>query len=173
MSADPCLSVVIPTRDRRRVLGETLAALDRQLDLPGPVEVIVVDDGSTDGTGAWLEGAAFSGFTLRSLVLEPGGPARARNRGIKMATAVRVLLLGDDTVPEPETLHRHLEAAGGRETAVQGRIDWHPEEPVTEVMEFLAPEGPQFYFKGLVDGGRDPLHRGAGLQPFGPRRVVS
>ena len=36
MTADPCLSVVIPTRNRRRVLEETLAALDRQLDLPGP-----------------------------------------------------------------------------------------------------------------------------------------
>jgi hypothetical protein len=35
---------------------------------------------------------------------------------------------------------------------VQGRIDWDPGEPITEVMRFLAPEGPQFYFKGLEDG---------------------
>jgi glycosyltransferase involved in cell wall biosynthesis len=54
MSAGPCLSVVIPTRDRRRLLEQTLAALDRQRELSDPFEVIVVDDGSTDGTGDWL-----------------------------------------------------------------------------------------------------------------------
>ncbi len=152
MSPEPCLSVVIPTRDRRRVLEETLTALDHQEGLPGPIEVIVVDDGSTDGTDDWLQGAAFEGFDLHPLVLDQGGPARARNRGIDVATAARVLLLGDDTVPEADTLAGHLDAAGGRSIAVQGRVDWHPDEPTTEVMDFLAPEGLQFYFKGLAEG---------------------
>lgn len=152
MSLEPCLSVVIPTRNRRRELSETLGALDVQSSLPGPFEVIVVIDGSLDDSQDWLAAARFSGFELDVLTLEAGGPARARNRGIERARANRVLLLGDDTIPEPDTLAVHLDVTDGREVAVQGLIDWDPSRPVTEVMEFLAPEGPQFYFKGLEDG---------------------
>jgi len=156
MSLQACLSVVIPTRDRRRVLAETLAALEAQCSLPGPFEVIVAVDGSSDDTEEWLAATRFGGFGLEVLALEAGGPARARNRGVECANAPRVLLLGDDTVPEPDTLAVHLEAARGRDVAVQGRIDWDPSRPVTEVMEYLAPEGPQFFFKGLEDGVEIP-----------------
>jgi GT2 family glycosyltransferase len=157
MSGAPCLSVVIPTRDRRRLLEQTLAALDRQRELSEPFEVIVVDDGSTDGTGDWLQLAQFGGFTLQQVTTRAGGPARARNLGIRRAAAPRVLLLGDDTVPSRELLAAHLRTAAGREVAVQGRIDWDPSRPITEVMRFLAPAGPQFWFEGLVDGGPVPF----------------
>jgi hypothetical protein len=40
---------------------------------------------------------------------------------------------------------------------VQGRIDWDPTHEITQVMRFLAPEGPQFWFKGLTDGGPVPF----------------
>jgi GT2 family glycosyltransferase len=154
MSRQPSISVVIPTRNRRRVLAETLAALDGQRSLAERFEVIVAVDGSSDDTLEWLGAARFSGFDLEILALDAGGPARARNRGVKRARARRVLFLGDDTSPEPETLAAHLEDGGDRELAVQGLIDWDPSQPVTEVMEYLAPEGPQFYFKGL-EAGRD------------------
>lgn len=84
--------------------------------------------------------------------LQGSGPAAARNRAIRLARAPRVLLLGDDTFAEPDAVARHLEAAAGREIGVQGRIPWDSEAPITPVMRFLAPEGPQFYFKGLVHG---------------------
>ena len=157
MSSGPCLSVVVPTRDRRRLLEQTLAALDRQRELFDPFEVIVVDDGSTDGTADWLQLVQYGGFALQQVVTRAGGPARARNLGIRRAAAARVLLLGDDTVPSRELLSAHLRAAAGRDVAVQGRIDWDPSRPVTEVMRFLAPAGPQFWFKGLVDGGPAPF----------------
>ncbi len=157
MSRQPCLSVVIPTRNRRRVLAETLGALDGQTSLPGPLEVIVVIDGSSDDTQEWLAASRFEGFRLEVLVLDGGGPARARNQGVERAGADRVLLLGDDTIPQPHTLADHLAAAGGREVAVQGMIDWDPTLPITEVMYYLAPGGPQFYFKGLVEGSEIPF----------------
>lgn len=157
MSAGPCLSVVIPTRDRRRVLEETLSALDRQIDLPCPFEVIVVDDGSTDGTGEWLVLAQFSGFTLQHVSSRPGGPARARNLGIRRAAAPRVLLLGDDTIPDRRTLACHLRPPSDGEVGVQGRIDWDPSREITDVMRYLAPTGPQFWFEGLVDGSPVPF----------------
>ena len=99
MSLQPCLSVVIPTRNRRRALAETLEALDAQRSLPGPLEVIVAVDGSSDDTLKWLAVARFSGFGLEVLALDAGGPARARNRGVDRARAKRVLLQFSVTAP--------------------------------------------------------------------------
>jgi glycosyltransferase involved in cell wall biosynthesis len=149
---EPELSVVIPTRDRSEVLAATLALLDDQRTLPGSFEVIVVDDGSSDGTGERLADARPGGYSLRCLRQPPSGPAAARNRGVAVAAASRVLLLGDYTLPGPDTIAAHLAVAADREVAVQGRIDWDSELEVTPVMRFLAPEGPQFYFRGLADG---------------------
>lgn len=152
----PVISVVIPTRNRCDVLVLTLQALDRQEGLNGRFEVVVVDDGSNDATLEMLRKATFSAFNLKTVALEHGGPARARNRGIAEVSADRVLLLGDDTIPEARTLVDHLAAAGGRDIGIQGMIDWDPAIGVTDVMRFLAPEGPQFWFKGLEEGSAVP-----------------
>jgi GT2 family glycosyltransferase len=148
----PALSVVIPTRNRVAVLLDTLAAVDASRGVDGPIEVIVVDDGSSDDTLDRLAAASFSSFDCQVMPQPQTGPAAARNRGIARAAAARVLLLGDDTIPRPDTLAIHLAAGDDNRRAVQGRIDWDPDREITEVMRFLAPEGPQFYFKGLEDG---------------------
>lgn len=150
--AEPLISVVIPTRDRSEYLRQTLHSLDRQAAIPGTFEVIVADDGSTDDTRELLAGAEAFRFALRSVRLTPGGPGRARNRAIALAGGARVLLLGDDTPARTDLLSQHLEGAAGREIGVQGRLEWDPAAPITPVMRFLAPEGPQFYFKGLRHG---------------------
>ncbi|MEE8522999.1 MAG: glycosyltransferase [Thermoanaerobaculia bacterium] len=159
----PALTVVIPTRDRVERLAETLAAVAGHQDVDGGFEVVVVDDGSGDRTRDLLARTDNgSGLDLRWLSQDRSGPATARNHGIAEARAPRVLLLGDDTRPAAGALAEHLRIAGlaavdGRgDVAVQGFIDWDPQAPVTPVMRFLAPAGPQFYFKGLVDGGPVP-----------------
>jgi GT2 family glycosyltransferase len=152
----PLLSVVIPTRDRLESLKRALEALGRQQAPAGTFEVVVADDGSRDGTPAFLAGPPPLPFAFRSVRLEGTGPARARNRAIAEAVAPRVLLLGDDTFPRPDVLSQHLEAAREAPVGVQGRIDWDPGAPVTPVMRFLAPEGPQFYFRGLGHGREIP-----------------
>jgi len=154
--SQPVLTVVIPTRNRRDRLMATLRALAGQRDLPGRFEVIIVDDGSSDGTLDGAQGSVFEAFEQQILTLDHGGPARARNRGIEVARSDRVLLLGDDTAPTSLAVSGHLAAGGNGDRAVQGRIDWDPDETTTEVMRFLAPEGPQFWFKGLRDGGPVP-----------------
>ncbi len=164
----PVLSVVIPTRDRLERLRQTLEALAEQ-EAGGAVEAVVVDDGSSDGTAAFLAAPPALGLALRCLRQEPRGPAAARNRGIAAATAARVLLLGDDTRPAPGTLAQHLRAAAGREVGVQGLVDWDPEEEVTPVMRFLAPAGPQFYFKGLTAGAVVPYTAVLGSNLAAPR----
>jgi len=148
------LSVVIPTRNRCQVLRDALLALERSEGFDGGFEVIVIDDGSTDDTARLLASVVPSRFVLKILAQPASGPARARNLGLREVAAPRVLLLGDDTLVGPKTLAAHLVAAGGREVAVQGRIEWDPDLEVTPVMDFLAPAGPQFYFKGLADGQR-------------------
>ncbi|MEN8165133.1 MAG: glycosyltransferase [Acidobacteriota bacterium] len=155
--AGPALTVVIPTRNRRSTLALTLDALERQEIPSGSFEVVVVDDGSPDDTSVWLARQTFGAFEFKTLKTEGIGPAGARNLGISQAQAQRVLLLGDDTIPLPSTLAEHLALAGDDEIGVQGRIDWDPMLEITPVMEFLAPEGPQFWFKGLTDGSPVPF----------------
>ncbi len=154
--SSPVISVVIPTRNRCDVLAMTLQALNFQEGLNGRFEVVVVDDGSTDSTLEMAHDTDYSGFKLKIIPLEHGGPARARNRGVTEASADRVLLLGDDTIPFPRALACHLDSARGRDIGVQGMIEWDPKVGVTDVMRFLAPEGPQFWFKGLGEGSQVP-----------------
>ena len=78
------LSVIIPTRDRLPTLRRTLAALaEQQLD-GVEAEVVVVDNGSADGTGEALESLK-DGFPLplHTLTEPTRGPGPARNAGLR------------------------------------------------------------------------------------------
>jgi len=159
------LSVVIPTRDRVARLEATLQALAEQVADGEELEVVVADDGSADGTAELLREFRTPRLVLLSVEAGGRGPAAARNLAIRHATAARVLLLGDDTRPAPGALAEHLRGAA---SAVQGRIEWDPARPITPVMRFLAPEGPQFYFKGLRDGEPIPYWRVLGSNLSAP-----
>lgn len=106
------LSVVTPTRDKRPLLERTLAALRaQQLPPDAPWEIVVVDDGSSDGTGAWLAGQdSGEGPPLR-VVTPPAnvGRARARNLGAAAARGRWLLFLDDDIVAPPGLLAAHLD----------------------------------------------------------------
>jgi glycosyltransferase involved in cell wall biosynthesis len=69
--------------------------------------VVIVDDGSTDGTAAWLEGQSFP-FVHRLISQGNSGPAAARNRGVQAARGPLVLFIDDDLVPGPELVREHL-----------------------------------------------------------------
>jgi glycosyltransferase involved in cell wall biosynthesis len=167
----PAISVVIPTRNRRDLLASTLEALDGQIGVDGGIEGVVADDGSSDGTSAWLAAnRSRFGFPLTVVELPGLGPAAARNRGIERAASDRILLLGDDTRPAADLVAAHLRMAAGREIGVQGRIEWDSGGPVTPVMRFLAPEGPQFYFRGLVNGEPIPYTVQYGANLSAPAR---
>ena len=88
----PSVSVVIPTRNRLSMLQRALDAVDKQTfrDL----EIIVVDDGSTDETPAWLR-LHRRDVILISLPSSLGGAA-ARNRGIARARGEFIAFLDDD-----------------------------------------------------------------------------
>ena len=95
----PKISVVIPAYNAAGTLANCLAALRRQVDVPAPFEVIVVDDGSEDATA---EVARRFGATL----LQQGhaGPAAARNRGIQAARGELIFFTDADCIPADDWL---------------------------------------------------------------------
>src|SRR5882724_11393662 len=97
------LSVVVPTYNRRDRLARVLAALERQNTPASQFEVVVVDDGSTDGTSDWLASFKCS-YALQRVQLTNGGPARARNVGVERAAGEIVLFIDDDVEPTPELI---------------------------------------------------------------------
>src|SRR5436305_12404438 len=101
----PDVSVVIPTPYRLERLAEVLQALEFQAGAPS-FDVVVVDDGSTDGAADWLRSRSFR-IPLRVLVQENHGPAAARNTGVAAASGRWVAFLGDATVPSPGWLAAH------------------------------------------------------------------
>lgn len=158
----PELSVVIPTFNRRPVLAEVLQALEAQRGAP-PFEIVVIDDGSTDGTFEWLSQRT-AGRPVRLLRQSNRGPAAARNRGVAEAEGARIAFLGDDTVPEPDWLARHWErylaepAGTASWIAVVGYTAWHPRMRLTRFLHFINEQGPQFGYALISDPDKVPFN---------------
>ena len=106
----PLVSVVIPTYNRAGIIGETIENIFQQT-YPN-IEIIVVDDGSTDDTVQVLKSY---GSRVRWAVQENAGPAAARNRGIRMARGEVVAFQDSDDTWHPTKIARQvslLERAG-------------------------------------------------------------
>lgn len=102
----PRLSVVIPSRDCIAYLPGAIASIRAQE--VGEVEIVVVDDGSTDGTGAWLADAAKGDPLLKPLAGPGRGVAAARNLGIAAASAEIIAFLDADDQYLPGALADRL-----------------------------------------------------------------
>jgi glycosyltransferase involved in cell wall biosynthesis len=151
MSSAPYFSVVIPTYNRLDMLVRVLDALDEQVDAP-PFEVIVINDGSKDATDAVI--SKRSGITFRT---QPnGGPGRARNHGVTLATGTFVVFIGDDTVPESRFLAEHARVHRATHddplVACLGYTGWPHGERVTAFMHYINDYGLQFGYKLIEDG---------------------
>jgi GT2 family glycosyltransferase len=124
------ISVVIATHERPGLLARCVRALLQQ-DLPRQAfEIIVVDDGSSDGTKReTMQALAELGRggdrpALRYLHQNVNrGPAAARNVGWRAASAPVIAFTDDDTVPAPAWLREGLAALERGDDAVAGRID--------------------------------------------------
>jgi glycosyltransferase involved in cell wall biosynthesis len=103
MMAQPLVSVIIPTYNRAHIIGDTIEDLLQQTYQN--LEIIVVDDGSTDDTHSKLE--AF-GKRIRWVAQPNAGPAAARNRGIAIATGEIVAFQDSDDSWHPTKIERQV-----------------------------------------------------------------
>ncbi|MEU3731838.1 glycosyltransferase [Streptomyces sp. NPDC033538] len=117
----PSVCVVVPARDEAAMLPASLPPLLAQ-DYPGRVEVFLIDDGSTDGTGELACELARRQEGLPLTVASPGGPPAgwtgklwAVRHGIELARACEpeyLLLTDADIAHAPDSLRRLVAAAG-------------------------------------------------------------
>ncbi|ROR90132.1 glycosyltransferase [Nocardioides aurantiacus] len=123
---EPAHAVVIPTFQRRESVVAAVQALASQT--VAPHEVVVVVDGSDDGTAEALRGLD-TPFPLQVVEQTNAGASRARNHGAEVSSAPLLLFLDDDMLAAPDLLEvlRRRHAAGA--DAVLGHIPVAPASP--------------------------------------------
>jgi glycosyltransferase involved in cell wall biosynthesis len=125
------VSFVVPVRDGARYLGECLASIRAQT--VAPLEVLVIDDGSSDDSA---EVARSFGGAVRCLRQPHGGTSTARNRAIAEARGDLIAFLDADDLIVPQKLERQLACFAADPTLqfcdAYTRNVWSPEIPVAE-----------------------------------------
>ncbi|HSQ36085.1 MAG TPA: glycosyltransferase [Candidatus Binatia bacterium] len=134
MVPDPAasgLTIVVLTHNRRRALGNCLESLFAQEDPGTPLHFIVVDDGSTDGTGEMVRALTASRPQWRCISQAHRGIAAARNTGIRSSRSAWIAIVADDYI---------LPANYAR--TITGFFNEHPQ---AEVLRFrVVPAGKGF-----------------------------
>lgn len=123
----PTATVVVATRNRSQLLPRLLRALEEQRGIP--LEVVIVDDASTDETPAVTAELAAASPLPVTVVRQPlrRGQSAGRNVGWRAATADLVLFTDDDCMPRPDWARRMCDALAAHDL-VQGRTIPAPDQ---------------------------------------------
>lgn len=139
------LTIIIPTYNREQVLAKALNGYLAQSSPQLIHELLVVDDGSTDGTESMVrEIGKRSPFPIRYLRQPNKGPAAARNLGISEARAALVLFTDSDIIPERNLVEQHVHWHRNDpkiSTAMLGYVTWSPEVKATPFMRWYGDAG--------------------------------
>jgi len=146
--ARPQVSVVIPCFNAERYIASTLRAVQAQQGVE--LEIIAVDDGSTDGSAALIEG---SFPEVRLLRRANSGVAAARNAGIAAATSEWVAFCDADDIWLPGKLALQFEAMAAAPGCRMSYTAWHvwfsdAAEPELALLQCLAAEGSDPKWRG-------------------------
>jgi glycosyltransferase involved in cell wall biosynthesis len=166
----PAVSVVIPTHNRWPILQRTLRGALRQVDVE--VEVIVVDDRSTDGTAEGLSALADARVTVLRNERQIN-VAAVRNLGIAQASARWTAFLDDDDLWAPHKLREQLAAAARRDAVFVYGAAIRVDEKVRVLYDDTQPPDPDRVARGLlrtnpIPGGcSNPLGRTDVLRSVG------
>jgi glycosyltransferase involved in cell wall biosynthesis len=150
------LSVVVPTHNRIDYLPALLSSLAGQDYPPDRWELIIVDDGSSDGTRRFVE--CYSGprpANMRLLSQAQSGVAVARNNGASVARGRAVLFLDDDMIASPRLVREHALVHAQDPCAV---VIGHVSLPVEGRDPWVAWEDDKLHrhFQALRSGTRTP-----------------
>ena len=104
----PEISIVIPSYNRENLLREMMDALTMQSIAPEKFEVVVVLDGSTDGSMEMLR-SLNTPFPIHPIYQDNSGVSVARNTGARAANGDFIVFLDDDVLPAPELVEEHLQ----------------------------------------------------------------
>ena len=133
----PLVSVVIPARNEAKLIGEVVRAVAAQASRAQAVEIIVVDDGSTDDT-ARMAHAAGASVIHATKAGERGNCAAARNRGAAHSRGDPIVFLDADCVAAPGWLERLLQGHELGATLVGGSLDLPPNLPLTARCDYYC-----------------------------------
>jgi glycosyltransferase involved in cell wall biosynthesis len=129
----PLVSVIIPVRNGERWIAETIESV--LLQTYGALEIILVDNGSTDGTRNVVRRYP----TLRVVDLATPGLGRARNAGLDTATGTYVLFLDGDDLILPNKIERQVHIL----EATDADVAWEP-------FQMYVPEPGGGYVRGRI-----------------------
>jgi glycosyltransferase involved in cell wall biosynthesis len=132
----PLVSVVVPARNEPQIARVVRAVLG-QSSRAASVEVVVVDDGSSDETAQRAEAAGARVVRLRAPG-EPGNAAAARNHGFLECRGDPVVFLDGDCIPESGWLDRILEAHEHGAGAVGGSLSLPPGLPIVARCDYYC-----------------------------------
>ncbi len=119
------ISLILPTHNRLPMLQQTIASVLTQRYPHDRFEIIVINDGSSDGTTEWLQEqpATLDGITFRSFTTQQGGVCKARNQGIAHAGGALIAFIDDDCIADPDWLMQLVKRMGEQNNVgVGGRI---------------------------------------------------
>lgn len=132
---DDWVSVIIPTYNRADLLQNALNSVRKQTYRP--VELIVVDDGSTDATASmverWKSDQQGDDFQVEYVRQENAGPSAARNRGLVCSTGEYIQFLDSDDQLHPKKLSVHIQAledAPPCDVVIGDHVLFNPDEEV-------------------------------------------
>ncbi|MDO4269906.1 MAG: glycosyltransferase [Eubacteriales bacterium] len=164
---DVLVSIIVPVYQAEKTLNRCLDSIAAQLERQ--IEVILIDDGSTDGSGALCDRRQERDGRFRVIHQANAGVSAARNAGIEAAQGLYLQFVDADDRLGPGYTHRMLEAAeygkadvviAGNQTASGGVSVSHMppwEGPATA--EMFAKDFERFYYPMLVNSPCNKLYR--------------
>ena len=136
----PLISLIVPTYNRLPILRKCLSALEAQTASHKEFEVIVIDDGSSDGTEEFMREHKAT-FRLQWLRQKNSGTGTARRHGVEHATGEYLLLMNDDTIFDPAVIEEHLKAQklySAQKWAVLGNFEYPKEARKRALTHFFC-----------------------------------
>ncbi|MDO6838797.1 glycosyltransferase family 2 protein [Paraglaciecola chathamensis] len=170
MSSTPLdISVIIPAYNCAKSIENALESVFAQNTIPR--EVIIVDDGSTDGTQQVI---AQSEYAARVTYVrqENAGPSKARNHAISLATSTWLAFLdADDLWVHKDKLRLQLELAVQHPEAVlidsYATVDWHGEREITISRDKNGEVFQQFLYSNVINATSSVLAKRACVNEIG------
>ena len=155
----PSVSIVMPAYNRQGFIADALRSAQRQPDIEA--DIIVVDDGSVDGTADVVRKAALTDRRIRLIETPHGGVAKARNVGLRAACSDFVTFLDSDDLFAPNRLRRQIDKLRERPeiTVVTGHTQVFTEitgnfEPILASMSYRRTDpqlGSAMFRRSLFD----------------------